>query len=78
MCAKGLHVRAGALERAGIPYTPAVGSILLWVDLRAALPEPSWRVQPGLHQCLCAQGIEFFRIELVCEHFKCTSKLTDQ
>jgi hypothetical protein len=44
-----LHVRllracAAALEQAGIPFTPAVGAIFLWVDLRKWLPEPTWEV----------------------------------
>ena len=39
----------GELEKAGIPYTPAVGAIFMWVDLRAALAKPTWEVKalPG-------------------------------
>ena len=37
------------LEKAGISYTPAVGAIFMWVDLRAALAKPTWEVKalPG-------------------------------
>ena len=35
----------GELEKAGIPYTPAVGAIFMWVDLRAALAKPTWEVK---------------------------------
>ena len=35
---------AGELKKAGIPFTPAVGAIFMWVDLRGALPQPSWEV----------------------------------
>ncbi len=34
----------GELEKAGIPFTPAVGAIFMWVDLRGALPQPTWEV----------------------------------
>lgn len=29
--------RAGALEQAGIPFVPAVGTMMLWMDLRKGL-----------------------------------------
>ena len=35
----------GELDKAGIPYTPAVGAIFMWVDLRAALAKPTWEVK---------------------------------
>lgn len=42
--AHGRFCCVGELERAGIPYTPAVGAIFMWVDLRVALPKPAWEV----------------------------------
>ena len=39
-----MWVPAGALKEAGIPFTPAVGAIFLWADLRAALEEATWEV----------------------------------
>ena len=38
----------GELDKAGIPYTPAVGAIFMWVDLRAALAKPTWEVKAPL------------------------------
>ena len=35
---------AGALEEAGIPFTPAVGAIFLWADFRSFLEEATWEV----------------------------------
>ena len=35
---------AGELKKASIPFTPAVGAIFMWVDLRGALPQPTWEV----------------------------------
>ena len=44
----------GELEKAGIPYTPAVGAIFMWVDLRAALAKPTWEVKaPPEHPPRC-------------------------
>ena len=40
---------SGELKKAGIPYTPAVGAIFMWVDLRGALPSQTWEV---IHQAL--------------------------
>ena len=33
---------AEALDKATIPYVPAVGAMSVWVDLRAALAEKTW------------------------------------
>ena len=51
MCCVG----SGALEDAGIPYTPAVGAIFLLVDLRKALDQPTWAVRALLASSLCRQ-----------------------
>ena len=40
-----LCIGTGALEDAGIPYTPAVGAIFLLIDLRKALAQPTWAVR---------------------------------
>ncbi len=36
---------AEALDEAKIPYTPAVGAMSVWVDLRAALTEKTWEAE---------------------------------
>ena len=42
------HPIAGALERAGIPYVPAVGAMSVWFDLRAGLAAPTWEAERTL------------------------------
>ena len=39
---------AGALTKAGIKFTPAVGSVFCWVDLRSALTQPTWKAERQL------------------------------
>ncbi|KAK9811667.1 hypothetical protein WJX72_008020 [[Myrmecia] bisecta] len=36
---------AGALDAVGVPYSPAVGAMFAWVDLRQALTEPTWEAE---------------------------------
>ncbi|CAK0764832.1 hypothetical protein CVIRNUC_003198 [Coccomyxa viridis] len=47
----------GELEKAGIPYTPAVGAIFMWVDLRAALAKPTWEAEEGLWNEVVKAGV---------------------
>ena len=39
---------AGALEKAGIPYVPAVGAMSVWFDLRRGLSAPTWEAERQL------------------------------
>ncbi|BDA42313.1 1-aminocyclopropane-1-carboxylate synthase [Coccomyxa sp. Obi] len=47
----------GALDRAGIPYTPATGAIFLWVDMRKYLSEPTWQAERQLWQEVVDLGV---------------------
>ena len=46
------HGTAGELERAGIPYVPAVGAMSVWFDLRAGLVAPTWEAERALWNAL--------------------------
>ena len=43
-----LNSSAGALTKANIRFTPAVGCVFCWIDLRGALPEPTWEAEREL------------------------------
>ena len=48
---------AGELKKASIPFTPAVGAIFMWVDLRGALPQPTWEASLKLlDNLLCSRA----------------------
>jgi 1-aminocyclopropane-1-carboxylate synthase len=42
------EVLADSLSKAGITFQPAVASVFCWVDLRHALPEPTWEAEREL------------------------------
>lgn len=44
---------ASGLEAAGIPFTPAVAAMFVWVDMRQWLPEQSWEGEAELWQRVC-------------------------
>ncbi|KAI7841266.1 hypothetical protein COHA_005039 [Chlorella ohadii] len=43
----------GALEAEGIPFTPAVSGMFVWVDLRRWLPEPTWEAEEEFWRNVC-------------------------
>ncbi|PRW59463.1 1-aminocyclopropane-1-carboxylate synthase [Chlorella sorokiniana] len=44
---------AGALEAEGIPFTPAVSGMFVWVDLRRWLAEPTWEAEEEFWRNVC-------------------------
>lgn len=43
----------GALEAEGIPFTPAVSGMFVWVDLRRWLAEPTWEAEEEFWRNVC-------------------------
>ncbi len=43
---------AGHLTDIGVPFTPAVAGIFLWVDLRAVLSDSTWEAEDALWHAL--------------------------